>query len=45
MIADELRRQADVFAHLVELRAMLSRDKLERTKSTKNVNSRVPPTQ
>jgi uncharacterized LabA/DUF88 family protein len=30
MVADELRRQADVFVDLVELRSMISRDPMER---------------
>jgi uncharacterized LabA/DUF88 family protein len=30
MVADELRRQADVFVDLVELRSMISRDPVER---------------
>jgi uncharacterized LabA/DUF88 family protein len=30
MVADELRREADAFVDLVELRSMISRDSVER---------------
>ena len=45
MIADELRRQADVFADLAELQSKLGRDPSERTAPTRDASSgtAVPP--
>jgi len=45
MIADELRRQADVFIDLVELRSKVDRDSLERAAPARAASSRaaIPP--
>jgi uncharacterized LabA/DUF88 family protein len=45
MIADELRRQADVFIDLVELRSKVDRDSLERAAPARAAPSRaaIPP--
>jgi uncharacterized LabA/DUF88 family protein len=42
MIADELRRQADVFTELVELQAKVGRDPSERQFARERVGARAP---
>ena len=42
MIADELRRQADVFTDLVELRSKIGRDPSERPRATAPPRAAVP---
>jgi hypothetical protein len=43
MVADELRRQADVFTDLVELQAKIGRDPAERIERGERVDRRQNP--